>query len=396
AIGISSGISGVALAAGPLLGGVLIQISGWQAIFFVNLPIGIAVLISGMNLLAESRNPAAHRLDIGGQILAIAGLTALTYALIEGNAQGWGSLLIVGLFVAAGVLLAAFVVVEARADEPMLPLGFFKNASFSVANAVALVVGFALLGTVFFISQYFQGVQGFVPLASGLRSLPNTMGIFVAAPIAGALAARLGPRVPITLGALCSGTALLLLMRLGPATPYAAIWWNLGLGGIGFGLMLSPLAAAVLGALPPTRSGLASSMINMSRQVGGVFGVALLGALVQGQYASNIANGLTQHGIPSQISQSIANAIAGAGIQAGKVLGRQHLPLPTTTLHALANQSFTDALHGAFLVAGLALLVSAAASAFLLGRRQPSVAANPEATAESQPPEAMPAVAEIA
>ena len=223
-----------------------------------------------------------------------------------------------------------------------------------------------------------------------------TMGIFVAAPIAGALAARLGPRVPITLGALCSGTALLLLMRLGPATPYAAIWWNLGLGGIGFGLMLSPLAAAVLGALPPTRSGLASSMINMSRQVGGVFGVALLGALVQGQYASNIANGLTQHGIPSQISQSIANAIAGAGIQAGKVLGRQHLPLPTTTLHALANQSFTDALHGAFLVAGLALLVSAAASAFLLGRRQPSVAANPEATAESQPPEAMPAVAEIA
>src|SRR5262249_30150188 len=160
----------------------------------------------------------------------------------------------------------------------------FRSATFSVANVAAVVVGFALLGTVFFIAQYFQEVQGYSPLGSGMRSLPNTAGMFIVAPLAGRITARYGPRIPVTLGALLAGSALLLLTRLDATPPYTAIWWNLALSGVGFGFMLSPIAAAVLSATPPNRAGLGSSVVNTSRQIGGVFGVALLGAIVVGQF----------------------------------------------------------------------------------------------------------------
>src|SRR5579871_6191138 len=171
AIGIWAGISGLALAAGPLAGGLLIQISSWPAIFFVNLPIGVLAFIFGWRILAESRNPEARRLDLPGQVLVIGGLAALTYALIEGEAKGWTSPLILSLFIGAGVFLLAFLAVEARAREPLLPLQLFKSVTFSAANAAAVLLGFALLGTAFFISQYFQSVQGASALGSGLRTL---------------------------------------------------------------------------------------------------------------------------------------------------------------------------------------------------------------------------------
>jgi hypothetical protein len=171
ALGIWSGISGLALAAGPLVGGVLIRVSNWPAIFFVNLPIGALVFILGWRILAESRNPNARRLDLPGQVLAIAGLASLTYALIEGESAGWTSPLILSLFASAATFLIAFLVVEARVREPVLPLQLFKSVTFSTANAAAAVVGFALIGTVFFVTQYFQSVQGYSPLDAGLRSM---------------------------------------------------------------------------------------------------------------------------------------------------------------------------------------------------------------------------------
>ncbi|HEX6779131.1 MAG TPA: DHA2 family efflux MFS transporter permease subunit, partial [Ktedonobacterales bacterium] len=174
AIGIWAGISGLALAAGPLIGGLLIQVSSWPAIFFVNLPIGAVALIFGWRILAESRNPDARRVDVPGQALVIAGLGALTYALIEGESDGWTSPLILSLLAGAAVLLVAFFIVEARVREPLLPLQLFKNAVFSTANAAATLLGFALIGTVFFMSQYFQSVQGYSALGSGLRTLPAT------------------------------------------------------------------------------------------------------------------------------------------------------------------------------------------------------------------------------
>lgn len=370
AIGIWSGVSGIALAAGPLIGGTLIQLSSWPAIFFVNLPVGIVAFVLGWRVLSESRNPNARRFDIPGQLLIIAGLTALTYALIEGSIQGWTSLFILSLFALAALLIIAFLVMEARVREPLLPLSLFKNVTFSTANATATVVGFALIGTVFFISQYFQGIQGYTALGAGVRTLPSTMGIFLAAPLAGSLTARFGPRIPVTLGALSSGTALLLLTAIDPATSYVDIWWKLAMLGIGFGLMLSPLTTAVIASTPPTRAGLASSMINTSRQIGSVLGIAVLGALVTSQFSTNIASSLTGVGVPASVSGKIAHAVASAGTQASNIRFPGKLPVAAQVVHTLLNQSFTDAVHASFIVSGIALLFVGALSALLLGRIQ--------------------------
>lgn len=368
AIGVWSAVSGIALAAGPLLGGLLIQVASWHAIFFVNLPIGVVALALGVIVLQESRNPDARRIDAPGQLLAIGALTALTYALIEGQADGWTSPLIFALFGASAVFLLAFLFVEARSAEPLLPLSLFKSAIFSTANFAALVVGFALLGTVFFVAQYFQEVQGYTALESGVRTLPNTIGIFIMAPLAGRITARFGPRLPVAVGTLLSGVALLLFTRITPTTPYADIWWNLAMLGIGFGLALSPLTAAVLAATPPARAGLASSMVNTSRQIGSVLGIAVLGAVVQNQEAGNLAASLISLRIPARLSDALANTIATAGAAAGQLHLSVALPFSRSALRDAIGQAFTSALHPSFVISAAALLVVSTLAALLLGR----------------------------
>jgi EmrB/QacA subfamily drug resistance transporter len=372
AIGIWAGVSGVALAAGPLLGGVLIQISSWPAIFFVNLPIGVLALALGWPLLAESRNPKAQGIDLPGQVLVTGALVCLILALIESSSYGWTSPLILRLFSGFAVLLAAFLFVEARVREPMLPLSLFRNRVFSVANVAALLLFFAMLGTFFFVTQFFQAVQGYSALEAGLRTLPTTMGIFLIAPFAGMLTARLGPRLPVVLGALLAGGALLLVTHIEPDSSYATLWWDFGLVGIGFGLMISPLTSAVLSATPQERAGLGSSVNNTSRQVGGTLGVAVLGTVVLQQFSSNIVSQLAQRGVPGPIGATIASKIASDGAQASQISLPGLLPLPPAALHQAINQAFVDALHGSFLIAGIIMLVTAVLVAFLMQQKQPA------------------------
>jgi EmrB/QacA subfamily drug resistance transporter len=372
AIGIWAGVSGVALAAGPLVGGVLIQLSSWPAIFFVNLPVGVVALALGWPLLAESRNPKAQGIDLPGQVLVTGALVCLILALIESSSYGWTSPLILGLFSGFAVLLVAFLLVEARVREPMLPLRLFRNRFFSVANVAGLLLFFVMLGTFFFVTQFLQAVQGYTALEAGLRTLPTTVGIFLIAPLAGLLTARLGPRLPTVLGALLAALALLLVTRMEPDSSYATLWWNFGLLGIGFGLMISPLATAVLSATPPTRAGLGSSVNNTSRQVGGALGVAVLGTFVLQQFTSNIASQLAQRGVPAPLGATIASKIAAAGAQASQIPLPGRLPLPPAALHQAINQAFVDALHGSFLIAGIIMLVTAVLVGFLLWQKQPA------------------------
>jgi DHA2 family methylenomycin A resistance protein-like MFS transporter len=291
-------------------------------------------------------------------------------AIIQAGSQGWTSPLILGLFLGAVVLLAAFLLVETRVREPLLPLQLFGNRVFSVANVAALIVCFASLGPIFFLAQYFQQVQGYTVLVVGLRTFPISMGAILTAPFAGRLAGRIGPRLPIILGALLSGGALFLLMRMEPDSSYATLWWNPGMLGIGYGLMLSPLTAAVLSVTPPARAGLGSSMFNTSNRIGNTLGIAVLGAFVVQQFSGNISSQLNQRGVPASISASIANKIAAAGAQASQVPLPRGLPLPQAALHQAINQAFVDTLHGAFLIAGIAMFAAALLVAFLFQQQR--------------------------
>ncbi|WP_194906152.1 MFS transporter [Catenulispora rubra] len=281
AIGLWAGFSGIGLAAGPVVGGVLISAFGWPAIFLVNLPIGVVLLLIGLRSLEESRNPSAPAIDVPGTVLSVAGVGTMTYGLIEGGARGWTSPVILGSFAAAVLLLAAFVAVEARRSAPMLPLRLFRRRLFTVSNTAMVVVGFALMGSSFFFSQFFVDVQGASILRAGLQTLPLTAAMVVVSPVAGRLAVRYGFRIVVTTGLGLAGSGLLALGTVHAATGYANVWWRLAIVGIGFALTMSPLTGAAIQAVSPREGGLASGISSTTRQIGAVLGVAVLGAVVR-------------------------------------------------------------------------------------------------------------------
>ena len=340
AIGLWSGVSAMALAAGPVVGGLLTDALGWRWVFYVNLPVGVAAYVVAGRVVAESRDPDASRLDLPGLVLGGLGLAGVTLGLIESNQRGWRSPEIVGLLATGVALLAAFVAVEARRRRPMVSPRFFRDACFSAANAVVLLAGFALLGFVFFNTLYFQAVQGWSPLQAGLRTLPNTLAVVVTAPLAGRLASRYGYRVPVTAGMLLAAAALWALTGIQPDTPYGQLWWRLTLFGAGLGLSISPATAAGVASMPGTQAGVASAVISTSRQVGGALGVAVLGAVAAAHYGR-------------------------ATPQADPV-------------------AFLSGVHAAYLLAGAALAVGAVTSAlFLRPRRKRPEPAGPPLPAEA-------------
>lgn len=281
AIGLWAGFSGTGLAAGPVAGGVLADAFGWPAIFLVNLPIGVVLLVAGLRGLEETRNPGAPAIDVPGTVLSVLGVGALTYGLIEGGARGWTSPVVLGGFTAAVLLLVAFVAVEARRSAPMLPLRLFRQRLFTVSNTAMVVVGFALMGSSFFFSQFFVYVQGSSILRAGLQTLPASLAMVVVSPYAGRLAARYGFRIVVTTGLSLAGPGLLALGMVHADTGYGNVWWRLAVVGIGFALTMSPLTGAAIQAVSPREGGLASGVSSTTRQIGAVLGVALLGAVVR-------------------------------------------------------------------------------------------------------------------
>ncbi|THA34070.1 DHA2 family efflux MFS transporter permease subunit [Streptomyces sp. A1277] len=281
AIGLWAGLSGIGLAAGPVAGGALTDAFGWPAIFLVNLPIGVALLLAGLRSLEETRNPDAPAIDVPGTVLSVLGVGTLTYGLIEGGARGWTSPLILGGFAAGMILLAAFVAVEARRSAPMLPLRLFGQRLFTVSNTAMVVVGFALMGSSFFFSQFFVYVQGSSILRAGLQTLPMSLAMVVVSPYAGRLAARYGFRIVVTTGLALAGLGLLALGLVHADTGYGNVWWRLGVVGTGFALTMSPLTGAAIQAVSPQEGGLASGISSTTRQIGAVLGVAVLGAVVR-------------------------------------------------------------------------------------------------------------------
>nr|WP_275408432.1 MFS transporter [Streptomyces sp. SID9727] len=291
AIGLWAGLSGVGLAAGPVAGGVLTEVFGWPAIFLVNLPIGAVLLLAGRRHLEEGRNRNAPAIDVPGTVLSVLGVGALTYGLIEGGARGWTSPVILGSLTVAVFLLAAFMAVEARRRAPMLPMRLFRERLFTVSNAAMVVVGFALMGSSFFFSQFFVYVQGSSILRGGLQTLPTTLAMVLVSPYAGRLAARHGFRVVVTAGLALAGLGLLALGNVHADTGYGNVWWRLAVVGVGFALTMSPLTGAAIQAVSAQEGGLASGISSTTRQIGAVLGVAVLGAVVRARQSGGASFG---------------------------------------------------------------------------------------------------------
>jgi EmrB/QacA subfamily drug resistance transporter len=289
AIGTWAGVSALALAVGPVLGGYLTEAISWRAIFYLNLPVAAGAVMAALFAVRESRDPTVGReVDYLGVGALTAALTALVLSLIEGNSWGWGSPAILALLIGAAVLLTAFVVIERRVRNPMVQFEFFASRNFVGATLVAFVVSFAMLGMFFFLALYMQDVLGYSPLEAGVRFLPSTLMIVIIAPIAGRLTDRIGARWLITAGLSIVALALYGLTRITADTTYVDILPGFIGMGAGVALTMSPMSTAAMNAVEVSKAGIASGLLSMMRMVGGSFGVAATGALFQAR-----AHGLT-------------------------------------------------------------------------------------------------------
>jgi EmrB/QacA subfamily drug resistance transporter len=278
ALGVWSGVAGLAVAMGPLVGGAVVDGISWQWIFWLNVPIGLVLLPLATRLQETYGSDKA--LDLPGLALASGGLLGIVWGLVNGNADGWGSPGIVTALVGGAALLAAFVAWELRTPAPMLPMRFFRNRAFSAANAASMLMYFGMFGSIFLLTQFFQTAQGYSPLESGLRVLPWTAMPMLVAPIAGALSDRIGGRPFMALGLGLQAVGLAWIASVSTATVgYSSLVGPFILSGIGMGMFFAPVANVVLSAVRPQEEGKASGANNAIREVGGVLGVAVLASI---------------------------------------------------------------------------------------------------------------------
>ena len=281
AIGIWAGVSALALAIGPLVGGVIVENINWNWIFFINVPVGVLGVVASQIFIRESRDTSHEQsLDLPGLATSALGLFALSYALIEGNDKGWTSPEIIGFLVAAVVLLVAFVLLELRQRLPMLDLSLFKIGSFSGANTVAMLVSMGMFGVFFFVSLYIQNILGYSATQAGAMFLPMTVLIIVIAPIAGRLYNRVGARWLMGGGMTIVGISLLLYQRATVSSDFWTLLPAMILGGVGMAMTMSPMTAVAMGSVPVDKAGVGSGVLNSFRQVGGSLGIGLMGAIL--------------------------------------------------------------------------------------------------------------------
>jgi EmrB/QacA subfamily drug resistance transporter len=293
AIGVWTAIGALALAFGPLIGGFITQHLHWGWIFFINVPVGAITMVMALFSIRESRGPAS-RLDLPGLAASAAALFGLTYALIEGQDKGWTSGLILGAFALAAVASAAFGLIESRSEHPMVSVALFRSRVFAGGTVTMMLWAFGIFGIYFFTSIYLQEVLGFSPTKAGLAFVPMALCMAAFAFASGPVAARLRAHRTVALGMLIMAAGLVLFARLGQGATIASLMPGFLLFGAGTGLMNAPLTNAVLQSMPPERSGVASAVLNASREVAGLLGITIIGAVLRTREGSSLHHGASQ------------------------------------------------------------------------------------------------------
>jgi EmrB/QacA subfamily drug resistance transporter len=404
AMGVWGGVSGLATAIGPTLGGVLVQyatwpslVGSWRWIFLVNLPIGVAGVLLALRLVPESKNPTAvETLDLPGVGLISAALFCLTFALIEGQKYGWTSATIVSLFAGAALGFGLFYWREHRVRQPLIDFSLFRSLNFAAGNVTGLLLSAAMMGAFFTIPIFLQSVLGFTAIKAGLVMVPMSVVIIFAAPAAGTLSDRLGSKWIVAVGMLMLAFGLAWMAglvpgvaKISPATTPASLLVPFVLSGIGIGLAVAPVTSAVMATAPRDRVGNASGVLSTMRQVGSLMGIAVLGAVLQNRITANVTAGIDSiQGLPEAIRHKVIAAVAGGGLQTGMPQGGSGMPAAARAMMATLFKSwFTNAIATTFTVA-VALAVVGGLCALLLRSHavgaagRPAPAAAVEITAE--------------
>jgi EmrB/QacA subfamily drug resistance transporter len=330
-IGAWSGIAGLAVALGPVVGGAVVSGISWHWIFWLNVPIGIVLIPLALRRLDESYGPAA-KLDLPGVALASAGLTGIVWGLVRGNGQGWASAEIVTSLVAGAIVFALFIAWELRVKEPMLPMRFFKNRTFALANVASLFMFFGMFGSIFLLSQFFQIIQGYSPLGSGVRILPWTIMPLFVAPVAGALSDRIGGHRLMGVGLILQASGLASIAAIStPTTPYWHLVAPFAISGIGMAMFWAPVANVVLSAVKPKEQGQASGANNAIRELGGVFGVAVL-ASVFSSYGGYRTPDTFVNGMNAAVW--IGAGVVALGAVAAFAIGKSRVRVQEQSVHA--------------------------------------------------------------
>jgi EmrB/QacA subfamily drug resistance transporter len=322
AIGIWAGVSAMALAIGPLVGGLLTEHLSWGWIFFVNVPVGAVGIVASFLFIDESRDETHVRLDLPGLAASALGLFALTYALIEANSYGWGSARIVTAFAVAIVAIVAFVLLERYQRAPMLPLELFRSGTYTGANLVILLVALAMFGVFFFVSLYMQTILGYSPVQAGAAFLPMTILIILIAPIAGKTSDRLGSRTLVTVGMSLVAVMLFYFSTLGQHATFWNLLPGLVLGGFGMALTMTPSTAAATRSVPVEKAGVGSAVLNAFRQVGGSIGIAVMGAIMAHEAGGRQGPAAFMDGFSRSLT--VAAVIAAVGAVVAFTLVRPH------------------------------------------------------------------------
>jgi EmrB/QacA subfamily drug resistance transporter len=361
AFGIWGATVGASVAVGPLLGGVITESLGWEWVFFVNVPVGAVAIFLALRYIQEARDPNAAGIDWLGLVTFSGGLFLLVFGLIRANPEGWGSTLIVSLFVAAAVLLVAFFVIESRVSNPMLDLSLFRVPTFAGASVAAFGLSASMFAMFLFLTLYIQNGLHYSPLQAGLRFLPITLMSFFVAPVAGRLSSTVPVRLLMGSGLFLVGLGLLLMHGLTVHSDWTALLAGFLVAGVGIGLVNPPLAQTAVGVVAPQRSGMASGINTTFRQVGIATGIAGLGAVYQSVVESKVRDGFAAlvDGRASALAHEVSNQEVARAI--AQVPGRSR-----AAASAIVQSSFIDALNTILLIGSITTFVAAVLTFWLV------------------------------
>ncbi|MFN8531302.1 MAG: MFS transporter [Anaerolineae bacterium] len=385
AIGVWAGVFALGVGIGPVVGGWLLEHFDWGSVFLVNLPIAAIALIGGHFLIADSRDENAPRPDVPGVLLSILGLFALVYAIIEAGQSGWTEPNVIIAFVAAAALLGLFGWWESRSSHPMLPVKLFRNMSFTGANIAVAMLTFCLFGALFFLSQFFQSVQGFTPLQAGIRLLPMSVMAMIAAGISARLSDRFGIKIVVAAGLAIGAVGFFYMSNVASADiSYEMALIGLCVTSLGIGLAMPVATDSIMGSVPVDKAGVGSAMNDTTRQIGGALGIAILGTIMNRTYLTSVDTLLTTNpvfaALPERGVDAIRASITGAHIVADQI---PLAPL-ANQLKDTANAAFVTGMKDALLV-GTVILVAAALLTFIIlpSRIRTSEAETPAASTVS-------------